>query len=83
MGCAREYPHPTAPNWNDRLVSLAWCVATTRTLESAGRPMGEEFGAVLGSEPAESAELFEVVVTPDEWHSEVVQKQERDALSSW
>jgi len=51
-------------------------VATTRTVNSAGRAVIEEFSATFGSETAEGTELFEVVVTPDEWNCEPIEKQE-------
>ena len=51
-------------------------MATTWTVNSAGRTVVEKFGAIFSSEAAERTELFEVVVTPDEWNSKLVKKQE-------
>ena len=76
MGRAREYSQPAASNGDDRLLWLVRCVATTRTVNSAGRAVIEEFSATFGSETAEGTELFEVVVTPDEWNCEPIEKQE-------
>ena len=45
---------------------LVRCVTTTRTVNSTGRAVIEEFGAAFGRKPTERTELFEVVVTPDE-----------------
>jgi hypothetical protein len=79
---ACEDSQSTVPNWYDGLVWLVRCVTTARTGEAAGRTMGEEFGAVFGSEATESTELFQMFVTPDEWNRELVEKQERDGFSS-
>lgn len=68
MGCACEYRQPTVPNWDDRLLWLVRCVTTTRTINSAGRPVIEKFGTTFGRKPTERTELFEVVITPDEWN---------------
>jgi hypothetical protein len=43
--------------------------------------MIKEFGTILGGETAERTELFQVVVTPDEWNREPVEKQKGDGLS--
>lgn len=57
-------------------------MAATRTGESASGTMVEEFGAIFGGKPTESTELFEMVVTPDQWNRELIEKQERDTFSS-
>ena len=66
MSCACEYRQPPVPDWDDRLLWLVRCVTTTRTVNSTGRAVIEEFGAAFGRKPTERTELFEVVVTPDE-----------------
>lgn len=50
-------------------------------MNSSGREMIENFGATVGSEAAERAELFKMVVTPDKRDCKLVEKQERDAVS--
>ncbi|WP_187433122.1 hypothetical protein [Natronococcus pandeyae] len=45
-------------------------------MNSAGRAVVEKFGASFGSEAADGTELFEVVVTPDEWYCKLIKKQE-------
>lgn len=52
------------------------CVATTRTVNSAGRAVIKKFGATFSSEAAERTELFKMVVTPDEWNCKLIKKQE-------
>ena len=76
MSWAREYRQSTALHGDDRLSWLVRYVATTWTLNSAGRAVVEKFGATFGSKAAERTELFEVVVTPDEWNRESVEQQE-------
>lgn len=77
-----EYGQRTATNRDDRLLCRVRSVATAWTVDSAGRPMIEEFNATPGGESTQRAELFEVIVTPDERNRELIEKQECHVVSS-
>lgn len=66
-------------DWHSRTVmrpSTAW------TLNATGRKMGQQFRGLLCSEFADRPELFEMPVTPHQWHSKCIEQQKRDRLST-
>lgn len=83
MGRACEYRYPTVSDGDDGLFRIVRRVTATRTDNSAGRVMVEEFGAISGRKRTERTELFEMVLTPNERDCQLIEQQERDTVSSW
>jgi hypothetical protein len=81
MGRTREDGQSTLFDRNDRLVCRVRCVATPRTVDATSRTVSEEFRAAFTTEATERTELLKMLITPDEWNRQLVQKQEGNALS--
>lgn len=82
MRFAREHRQSAVPDRDDLLARPPRRVTATRAVDAAGRAVIEEVGATVGREPAERAELLQMVVTPDERDRQPVEQQKREAVPS-
>jgi hypothetical protein len=79
---AGENCQATVFDRDDQLLYGAGCMPTAWTRDAAGRPMSEEFRRLVGRKATERTELLEMLVTSDEWDSELVYEQHRHTVSS-
>lgn len=80
---AREESQSAGPNRNNWLLGVVRRVTAAGTGESAGGVIVEKFGVILGGKSTSGAKLLEMLVTPDQWDCQLIEKEKRDALSSW
>lgn len=61
---------------NQREGRVMGCEMTTGTTDTAGWSVVQEFSGVFGSESADGAELFKVVLTANKRDCQLIQKKE-------
>jgi hypothetical protein len=64
-------------NRNHWVSWIVRCKVATRAVNPAGRAVLQEFRRAFSGQPTDRSELFTMLITADQWDSELIQQKKR------